>query len=185
MSRRRRIVGGALVSLVAVAAVYGLSRYTAVLDVPPVTTGTHAPRFVASTLDAAPRTRTLDDYRGRPVLLNVWATWCDGCREEMPSLQVLYDAYRDRGLQVVAVSIDDPGSAGLIREFAAEHKLTFDMLHDDKAAIMSQYAVRGVPETFLISAAGEIRATRFVADWSSAESRAMVERLLVDGRSAR
>ena len=185
MSRQRLVVGGALAALVMAAAWYALSRYTAALDVPPVTPGAHAPRFVASTLDEAPRTRTLDDYRGRPVLLNVWATWCDGCREEMPSLQLLYDAYRDRGLQVVAVSIDDPGSAELIREFAAEHKLTFDMLHDGKAAIMSQYEVRGVPETFLISAAGEIRGTRFVADWSSAESRAMVERLLADGRSAR
>jgi peroxiredoxin len=182
---RRRVMGGALVTLLAVVAVYALSRYAVALDVPPVTPGAHAPRFVASTLDAAPRTRTLDDYRGRPVLLNVWATWCDGCREELPSLQVLYDAYRDRGLQVVAVSIDDPGSAALIREFAAEHKLTFDMLHDDKAAIMAQYEVRGVPESFLISAAGEIRGTRFAADWSSAESRAMVERLLIGGRDAR
>jgi cytochrome c-type biogenesis protein len=166
-------------------ALYALSRYAASNTAPPVIAGAGAPRFVATTLDSAPRIRTLDDYRGRPLLLNVWATWCDPCREEMPSLQRLYDAFKDRGLQVVAVSIDDPGNEGLIREYAAEHKLSFDILHDGKAAIMSQYEVRGVPESFLISATGEIRGTRFVADWSSAESRALVERLLFGGGGAK
>lgn len=93
-------------------------------------------------------------------------------------MQRLYDAYKDRGLKVVAVSIDDDGNESLIREFAAEHHLTFDILHDVKSEIMTSYQVRGVPQTFLISAEGEIRATRFVTDWSSDANRKLIERVL-------
>lgn len=93
-------------------------------------------------------------------------------------MQRLYEAYRDRGLRVVAVSIDDRGTEGLIREFVRDHHLTFDILHDRESAIMTSYQVRGVPQTFLISAAGEIVGTRFAADWMAAENRRLVEAIL-------
>ncbi len=83
----------------------------------PVGVGSAAPPFAARTLEAAPRTKTLADYRGQVVLLNVWATWCPPCREEMPSIQALHEAYGPAGLKVVAVSIDDPGTEANIREF--------------------------------------------------------------------
>ena len=90
----------------------------------------------------------------------------------------LYRDYRDRGLRVVAVSIDEAGSDALIREFVQDHGLTFDILHDAKSNIMSLYGVLGVPQTFLISRGGKIVANRFAADWSSAESRSLVDSLL-------
>ena len=148
----------------------------------PVAAGQSAPHFVALTLDAVPARRSLDDYAGQPLLLNVWATWCDPCREEMPGLQRLYQDYRPRGLRIVAVSIDDPGNEPLIREFVREHGLTFDILRSPGSEIMTQYLVRGVPETFLISPKGEIVGTRFAADWSTAESRALVDSLVRGGR---
>ena len=147
----------------------------------PVAAGNRAPQFVALSIDAVPARRSLDDYAGHPILLNVWATWCDPCRAEMPSLDRLYRDLAARGLRVVAVSIDDPGSDQLIRDFVREHALTFDVLHDAHADIMSTYLVRGVPETFLITRKGEIAGTRFGADWSSAESRALVDSLLLRG----
>jgi peroxiredoxin len=137
-----------------------------------------APPFTAFTLDSVGVARTLADYQGAPMLLNVWATWCDPCREEMPSFQALHEAYKDRGLRVVAVSIDDPDQAPLIREFVAEYRLTFDILHDRKSAIMSDYPVRGVPETFLITRSGRILGTRYVADWNSPPYRKLVDSLL-------
>jgi len=73
-----------------------------------------APRFVAQTLSTPAEMRSLDDYKGAPLLMNVWATWCDPCREEMPSLERLYREYRERGLRVVAISIDDGGQADLL-----------------------------------------------------------------------
>jgi thiol-disulfide isomerase/thioredoxin len=138
-----------------------------------------APRFVAQTLTKPVEERTMDDYRGSPLLVNVWATWCDPCREEMPSLERLYREYRDRGLRVVAISIDDGGQVDLINEFVGEHGLTFDVLHDPKSAIMRQYPVRGVPQTFLVSRDGEIIATRYAEDWYSAANRALVDSLLL------
>ena len=141
-----------------------------------------APRFVAQTLSTPAEARSLDDYAGAPLLVNVWATWCDPCREEMPSLERLYREYRDRGLRVVAISIDDGGQVDLINEFVSEHGLTFIVLHDPKGAIMRQYPVRGVPQTFLISRDGAIRATRYAEDWYSAANLALVDSLLLRER---
>lgn len=145
-------------------------------------TADRAPRFVAQTLDATPIQRTLDDYRGQPILLNIWATWCDPCREEMPSMEALYQRFRDRGFRIVAVSIDSPDQAGLVREFVAEHRLTFDILHDPESAIMGQYPVRGVPQSFLIARDGRIVATRFVADWNSPPYVALVDSVIALGQ---
>ena len=159
LTGRRRLLRAVAVVSVSLIAAYGLFRVGLATAPARAEAGTAAPEFSAFTLDSAPRLRTLADYRGSPVLLNVWATWCDPCREEMPSMQRLYEAYRDRGLRVVAVSIDDRGTEGLIREFVRDHHLTFDILHDRESAIMTSYQVRGVPQTFLISAAGEIVGT--------------------------
>ncbi|MGH7712971.1 MAG: TlpA disulfide reductase family protein [Gemmatimonadaceae bacterium] len=173
-STRRAAIAGATV-LCVVAVIVVMLRSSAADSVSSVR---RAPRFVAWTVDSLPTERSLDDYAGYPLLLNVWATWCDPCREEMPSMDRLYRDYRDRGLRVVAVSIDEAGNESLIREFVGDHGLTFDILHDAKSDIMSLYGVLGVPQTFLISRRGEIVANRFAADWSSAESRALVDSLL-------
>lgn len=177
----RAVVGAAVV----MGGGYGLFRVGLATAPPRAARGTPAPAFSAVTIDSIPRVKTLADYRGEPVLLNVWATWCDPCRDEMPSMQRLYDAYRDRGLRIVAVSIDDRGSEPLIREFAAEHHITFDILHDLSSAIMTSYQVRGVPQTFLISRTGEIVATQFAADWSSPANRQLVDSLLLTANAPR
>ena len=176
-SARRRWIGIAGGATLAVAAGYILFRVAAANAPPRVEVGAAAPSFSVVTLDSAPKPRTLADFKGSPILLNVWATWCDPCREEMPSMQRLYDAYKDRGLRVVAVSVDDRGNEGLIREFVAEHHLTFDVLHQGASDMMTTYQVRGVPQTFLISRRGELLAMRFVADWSSPENRQLIENL--------
>ncbi len=178
MTRGHRawLAGGVAAAVIAVAIVIARHR-----SANPGASSWRVPPFDAWTIDSLPTRRSLDDYAGQAILLNVWATWCDPCREEMPSIERLYQAYRDRGLRVVAVSIDDAGSAPLIREFVQEHHLTFDILHDPKSSIMRLYGVLGVPQTFLISRGGEIFRSRFVADWSSAESRALIDSLLRAG----
>jgi cytochrome c biogenesis protein CcmG/thiol:disulfide interchange protein DsbE len=151
----------------------------------PVSVGTPAPDFRAATLDtaAAPRTKTLADYRGRVVLLNVWATWCAPCRVEMPSIEALHRAYGPEGLAVVAVSIDDPGQEKTVRDFARELGLTFEILHDPAGEIRKSYQTTGVPETFVIGPDGVIRKKIIgAADWNSEGNRALVARLLADAR---
>lgn len=97
-------------------------------------------------------------------------------------MEALYQRFRDRGFRIVAVSIDSPDHAGLVREFVAEHRLTFDILHDPESAIMGQYPVRGVPQSFLISRDGRIVATRFVADWNSPAYVALVDSVIALGQ---
>ena len=69
-------------------------------DLVTIGVGSRAPDFAAATLDSVPRTKTMADYSGNVVLLNVWATWCAPCRVEMPSIQNLHEAYASRGLKV-------------------------------------------------------------------------------------
>ena len=145
----------------------------------PVEIGTKAPSFTAKTLGAGPRDKTIADYRGEVVLLNIWATWCAPCRVEMPAIQRLHEAYGPQGLKVVAVSIDDPGSEEAIVDFARGLGLTFEMLHDAPGAIQRQYQTTGVPETFIIGRDGVIRKKVIgAADWNSEGNRALVAQLL-------
>jgi len=174
MRRAPRVVGAAVVLVLTAAALVMRSRNFAA-----VAEGRAAPRFVAWTTDSLhPEERSLDDYSAQPLLLNVWATWCDPCREEMPSIERLYRDYRERGLRVAAVSIDNSGQLPLVREFVRELGLSFDILHDARGTLMTQYQMLGVPQTFLISRRGAIVATRYASDWSSPESRALVDSLL-------
>ena len=147
-------------------------------EIPIVAVGEPAPNFQAHTVGADPVVRSLDDYAGQLVLLNVWATWCWPCQEEMPSIQRLHEEYGDRGLRVVAVSVDDPSQKDEILAFAEDFGLTFEILHDEAGDIMQTYQLLGLPESFLIDADGTIRDKSFVTDWFSDEKRKIVERLL-------
>ena len=145
----------------------------------PVTIGSRAPDFAARTLAPPLRTKGLADYEGQVVLLNIWATWCLPCREEMPSIQALHEEFAPKGLRVVAVSIDDAGAAQKIREFTREYRLTFDILHDDQGAIQREYQTTGVPETFVIGADGVIlKKVVGAAPWNSSANRTLIAQLL-------
>lgn len=146
----------------------------------PIAIGSKAPDFAAVTLDgAAPR--SIADYRGKVVMLNIWATWCAPCRVEMPSIEALHRQFGPRGLHIVAVSIDDRGSERAIREFRDEYGLGFEILHDASGAIQRQYQTTGVPETFIIGRDGVIRKKVIGAiNWDSEANRALIASLLGD-----
>jgi cytochrome c biogenesis protein CcmG/thiol:disulfide interchange protein DsbE len=145
----------------------------------PVTVGATAPDFRARTLDAPVREKTLADYKGRVVLLNIWATWCGPCRIEMPSIERLHRDFGPLGLEIVAVSIDDPGAEEKIRAFADSLGLTFEILHNPSGDIQQIYQTTGVPETFVIGPDGTIRKKYIGADnWSSPSNRALIASLL-------
>jgi peroxiredoxin len=146
-----------------------------------VDVGSPAPMFSGATIEGPPRTKSLADYKGQVVLLNVWATWCGPCRTEMPSIEALHKAMGPKGLHIVAVSIDDPGKAEEIRKFAKDYGLTFEILHDASQAIQGAYQTTGVPETFIIAADGTIRKKVIAAsDWNSEPNRALITQLLKD-----
>ena len=145
----------------------------------PVTVGSKAPDFHANTIEGAPVTKTLADYTGEIVVLNVWATWCLPCRTEMPSIQALHDRFAARGLKVVAVSVDKAGFDDQIRMFRDQFGLTFEILHDATGNIQRDYQTTGVPETFIIGRDGMIRRKVIAADnWDSPANRALFAQLL-------
>lgn len=144
-----------------------------------VSVGSHAPAFRGATVGGTPHEKTLADYRGDVVLLNVWATYCVPCRVEMPSLEILQKTYGPRGLRIVAMSVDDAASDAAIRAFAQRYDLTFEILHDPTGAIEHDYQTTGVPETFVIARDGVIRKKVIGADdWGSPGNQALVAQLL-------
>ncbi|HET9010192.1 MAG TPA: TlpA disulfide reductase family protein [Gemmatimonadaceae bacterium] len=145
----------------------------------PVSVGSAAPPMQAATLDGTKRVKTLDDYKGKVVLLNVWATWCEPCRVEMPSIEKLHREFGPHGLAVVAVSVDDAGMEDRIRDFAKELGITFEVLHDPTRVTSTNYQITGYPETFVIGREGSIRKKVIgAADWSSEANRALIRELL-------
>jgi peroxiredoxin len=144
-----------------------------------VAVGSPAPEFRAVTVDSTPRVRTLADYKGQVVLLNVWATWCGPCRVEMPSMEALHRDFAAKGLRVVAVSIDQIAGPPQIREFARELGLTFEILHDSAQHIVRAYRVTGYPQSFVIGRDATVRRKWIGAEnWNSPSNRALMTALL-------
>jgi cytochrome c biogenesis protein CcmG, thiol:disulfide interchange protein DsbE len=180
MTVRKQLAIACVVLAIVAAITYGATQYLR-KELFPVEIGTKAPDFKAFTLDSIPREKRLSDYRGKVLMINVWATWCLPCRVEMPSIEALNKAYASKGLKIVAVSIDDPGMDPAIRAFVKQYGLTFEVLHDPKNTIADLYDVTGYPETFILGKDGIIRKKLMSAtDWNSPEARALVDRLLVE-----
>jgi len=123
-------------------------------DYRPIATGDRAPAYAGATL--AGDTVSLESLRGQAVLLNIWATWCPPCREEMPLLQQLAQEYGERGLRVIGVSIDTRGAEDAVREFLEDYGIDFTILFDPDGRVTRAFRSAGVPETFLIGRDGRV-----------------------------
>jgi len=114
--------------------------------------GFTAPDFTLPTVDN--REISLSDYRGRPVILNFWATWCGPCRYEVPAFKTFYERYPEEEVVIIAVNTqDDPDSA---RGYARADGLKFLIPIDPRGVVAGMYNVRGMPTTFFINEAGII-----------------------------
>ena len=117
--------------------------------------GRPAPGYVATALGGD--SVDLAGLRGKVVLLNVWATWCHPCREEIPALQRLYEARRAEGFEVIGVSVDATGSDDAIRSFAQEFGMTYPVWRDPDERVQSLFLAVGVPASYLIDRDGVLR----------------------------
>jgi cytochrome c biogenesis protein CcmG/thiol:disulfide interchange protein DsbE len=147
--------------------------------------GDAAPTFAAMDLRTG-RPATLADYRGKVVLLNVWATWCPPCRVEMPSMERLHQNLLGTDFRIAAVSVDgdlfhpeDSQTPAGILAFASGMGLTFDILHDATGGIRHAYQTTGVPESFVIDRGGVIvKKVIGAAEWDGPVNEALIRRLL-------
>lgn len=118
-----------------------------------LTPGGEAPAFVLN--EASGGAVSLEDQRGKVVLVNFWATWCAPCEVEMPVLQQAYEAHRERGFTVLAVDFDEP--AGDVQAFGDKLGLTFRLLLDPGGEVQQLYRVRGYPTSVFVDSHGVIR----------------------------
>ncbi len=134
-----------------------------------------APDFVLKGLDGTPR--SLSSFRGKVVLLNFWGVWCYYCRLEMPSLQRLYDTFKARGLEVVAVDVQDTPEEA--EAYIKKNKHTFPVLLDESLSVSSAYGVTGFPTTFLVDGNGYLRAMKSGAvNWEKPDVAALFNKIL-------
>ena len=117
--------------------------------------GQPAPGY--ATVSLAGDSVSLADQRGKVVLLNVWATWCHPCRDEIPELRELQKKYEGRGLEIVGVSVDADGNDEGIKTFMQEFEMTYPIWRDPDERVSTQFLVFGVPATFLIDKGGVLR----------------------------
>jgi len=175
------VIVGALVALVGIGLYSAKDQLSAELF--PVRIGNAAPDFRANPMAPGSVAKTIADYKGEVVLLNIWATWCGPCRIEMPSMQRLEEQLGPKGLRIVAVSVDVDGMEDAINTFTEEMKLSFEILHNPEGDIQRAYQTTGVPETFIIGRDGRLRRRVIGADsWDSPANVAYLERLLAEPR---
>jgi len=112
-----------------------------------------APDFQLQNLDG--QSITLSDFRGKPVVVNFWATWCGPCAFEMPFVQEIYDERSGEGLIVLAINVGE--SASEVEQFMQNHDLSIPVLLDTDRAVSWQYNIRAFPTTFFIDKDGIIQ----------------------------
>jgi peroxiredoxin len=115
--------------------------------------GSLAPTFTLANLDGS--NQSLEQYRGKVVLLNFWATWCQPCTKEMPAMQTAYDALQNQGFVVLA--INELEDIQKVREHILEYQHTFDVLLDRDNQVANMYGVVGLPVSVFIDKSGHVR----------------------------
>jgi len=159
--------------LLAIAA-FGLSRAAVATELGPWTGG---PTPALELEDLQGRVHRLSDYRGKVVLVNFWATWCEPCREEMPSIERLRQSLAGEPFAVLAVNLAEPVSR--IERYLAGVPVGFPVLLDRDTQTARSWKARILPATYLVDAAGRVRYVRIgELDWAGEAARARVRELL-------
>ena len=135
-----------------------------------------APEFMLKNLTGD--TVRLEQFRGDYILLNFWATWCQPCVKEMPSMKQLQQHYKDKGLQIVAISLDKDQEAK-VAAFVARLNLTFPILLDPDGIVSDPYGANALPSTFILNPDGQvIAAAKGERDWYAKEAISYFDELL-------
>ena len=130
-------------------------------------------------LDLAGKEVSLSDfYEKKVVFINIWATWCPSCKEELPTVQKMYEKFKGDDFEVLAVSIDATGKKAVL-SFMKEYGLTFPALLDTTGSIQPLYGTTGVPESFIIDKKGFVVYVEIgPGDWTDSKRQALIRGLI-------
>ena len=164
-----------LVSLLAPPGVLGAADYKSIPKLEEMKDRPAAPDFTLT--DPAGRRVSLKDYRGKIVFLNFWATWCEPCRAEMPLMEKLYDEFKGKGFEILAVNVKDKREDAL--KFLKDQKISYSVGVDPKGEVAVLYGAWGMPATYLIDRKGIVLARMSGdADWYSPAARNLIKTLV-------
>ena len=168
--------------VIAIATIVSLLAGPAAASAAMIPSGTRqaAPDFMLKDLNGKPH--KLSDYRGKVVLLNFWATWCPPCRAEIPSMESMYRALKNRNFVIIGVEVGEDVAS--VWPFVEEQKITYPILLDRDSAVSNTWKAVGIPTSFLIDPQGRV-ADMFVGgrDWSDPALRARITSLLPKRRA--
>jgi len=131
--------------------VFVLKQNNPYLKYSPLRVGDSAPNFTLPGLDG--KMVSLSDHRGHVVLVNIWATWCPPCVDEMPSMEKLYQELKNENFEILAISIDAFGEKA-VAPFMKKYNLSFPALMDPDGTVKTLFQTTGVPESFIINQEG-------------------------------
>jgi peroxiredoxin len=140
-----------------------------------VPVGDPAPDFALDLLDGS--TLSLSDLEGQVAVVNLWATWCEPCEEELPDFQTVWEEYQDQGVTFVGVAVQE--EADEVASMASQLGVTYPIGLDREGSIMIDYGITGVPETFVVDAEGDV-AYVHIGPVSAAQLREELNTLLAD-----
>jgi peroxiredoxin len=146
------------------------SQATSQLTARPVEVNYPAPELTLNDLDG--NAHSLSDYRGQVALVNMWATWCPPCREEMPTLQAFYEDYSNAGFAIIGLNDGDPLLD--VRDFVNNYGLTFPVWLDPTYSSETVFGTINLPSSFLIDRQGRVR-----LQWVGAITREALEKYVV------
>ena len=141
--------------------------------------GFQAPDFTLQTPGG--QNVTLSDYRGKPVLVFLWASWCTVCKATMPDLEPVYQSYAPQGFEILAVNTTAQDVATSAVTYFQEQNYSFPMLLDPEGAVSRQYGMRAVPTSVLIGPDGVVQDVVIGAGMSAGELQAWLDDVLVSG----
>jgi len=151
MKKRRLVIRTTILTVLLIALCYTLyanfftSKET-------VAAGKKAPDFILQDLQG--EKHRLSDYRGRGVFLNFWGTYCKPCEREMPAMQRQYEKYKEQGVDILAVNVDETNFA--VRQFVKEYGLTFPVMIDKGSQVQNVYGIDQLPATYLVDKNGTV-----------------------------
>ena len=114
--------------------------------------GTRAPDFILRDMDG--NRFSLADYRGKPVIINFWASWCPPCREEMPSMQRAWEKLQHEDILLLAINVGEDEDT--IFQFTANYPVDFPLLLDQDSAVTGEWPVKGLPTTYVVDPKGDL-----------------------------